>query len=155
VGGADADGAHPARPGGGERGSQRLCIRIGLADELIRRHHRDHAVGVAREHLERAEEDAGRGVARLRFGDDAHVRRVRAHVIHLRTRGDHADARLGDHLAQPLDGPGEERASARKERQELLRVLAPACRPQAGSSATGEDERVGVLHTAAFYHGSW
>ena len=113
--------------------------------------------GIAAQHLERAEADAGRRVARLRLDDDVlarHRRRGAPHLVDLIGRGHHQDA-LGAArrpatratvAPSSVSPPGE-------HGKELLGALLARRRPQPRPAAARHDEHVCVAcHGTASYH---
>jgi hypothetical protein len=103
-----------------------------VADPLVRRQHRHHPRRIAPRHLERAEADAGRRVARFGLDDDvvARDRRRRAeHLVDLIGGGDDEDALRRHHPRDARDGGAEQRFAVGEHREELLGPLLAGRRP--------------------------
>ena len=120
--------------------------RLHVADQMIRRQHEHHRVGIRALQRERGDRDRRRGVASDRLEDLRARRRVdRAQLL-----GDeeavlvvaHDGRRLGaGEPAEPLDRLLQHRPLG-DERQELLRQQLPRHRPEPAAGAAAEHDRI-------------
>ena len=92
----------------------------------------------------RGQADGGRGIALRGFGQDLALRNLGQLPHDLGAQmivGENPMVLRRDHRAQPVHSLLDQR-SLPKEAQHLLGVRAPAARPEARTSATGQDQAV-------------
>ncbi len=148
IGRADAERDHPLRLAFDEfRGvPDRVGEHGGGTDRMIGRHDGQRGVRIVPQNMQRRQTDARRGVAFARFAQDRGLWQLRQLLLgrcrQSGRRGDDHSLRRHERR-QPIDRLLQQRALA-GQRQELLRTVGPAFRPEPRPRPAGHDD--GMQH---------
>jgi hypothetical protein len=127
----------------GRRGrrDEHLSELTAIADDVVRREHRDDGLRVERRERRHGQADRSRIPARVRLDDKMVDRKVWQLLVDQRAvlgRGDDEDALARDELRNAVDSVLK-KAPIAEQVKELLRSVAPREWPETRTGATGED----------------